>query len=537
MSDVTVNPLKKTARSAMGLLGLVALAAACAPFDTTEAESVRDLAQSQFAEHEETADAERSRESTAIKKVVHNPGRYVGRATPSGPTWMTKWVTMRVRRLPAESFLRRVCITADVQCAYDFVSESERTDGSSVGSPNKLIDFDFGRGGSVDQLFANAEELTGLQFRIVDNRVIWARRFTEAIDVSFLPGDAAYLVGQTRGGGGGAGGGSTLEGASISATNDQQFLSFEQQAGRGAWQELETALTTLLAEEEDLDVHVDRANAQLIANGTRTGLAQVKSLVRSLNERYSRQIIIDVVLFSIRLRNERDFGINWSTVVADITGGIGAGTDLTFNSGLLPGLEGSDATNTNLAFTRFNGDEIPASELILRGLSRLGDLKVVTRPRAVTLNGQLAQVNNITQVSYLARTVPYQGNANDTGTGQAGLEPGIIEIGFTLYVLPKLVDDGRIMLMVSAKIADLISLRRDQDDTTQIDTPQLSEVRFLQRAIVESGGTLLLAGIQQTRDDNNQANAVIANQQSGNSRREEALLLITPTVDVRAFRG
>ena len=176
---------------------------------------------------------------------------------------------------------------------------------------------------------------------------------------------------------------------------------------------------------------------------------------------------------------------------------------------------------------------------MLEALATQGTLQVLTRPRAVTLNGQITTISLLTQVGYLARTVPGTTNqTTNTTTTAAGLEPGVADQGFTLYVLPKITPDGRVLMQISARVASLTSLTRVESGSQAIQVPTLSENRFIHRAIVNPGDTVVIGGVREDRSaDNRSLGAFLSYGKGTSDSVTETMLIITPTVQAIAVDG
>ncbi len=70
----------------------------------------------------------------------------------------------------------------------------------------------------------------------------------------------------------------------------------------------------------------------------------------------------------------------------------------------------------------------------------------VTQPRAVALNNQVAEIRVSTDTDYLASS-----KTNET-------IPGVVTDGFTMVVIPKVVDDGSIIMRFNTLTLDDVKI-------------------------------------------------------------------------------
>jgi type IVB pilus formation R64 PilN family outer membrane protein len=121
----------------------------------------------------------------------------------------------------------------------------------------------------------------------------------------------------------------------------------------------------------------------------------------------------------------------------------------------------------------------------------------------VTINNQPAPIQVGRQTTYLASST------TTIGTGGAGntvsLSPGVITTGFSMNVLPHILDNGKMMLQYSGDISALTKITTVTSGDTSIQTPEIDTRNFMQRVIMNTGETLVVTGFEQfTLDGNTQ---------------------------------
>ena len=140
----------------------------------------------------------------------------------------------------------------------------------------------------------------------------------------------------------------------------------------------------------------------------------------------------------------------------------------------------------------------------------------------VTLSDQPAPLQVARQIAYLAR-------ASSSGTDSVSLEPGVIDVGLFMTVLPRIVEDDRILMRLSIAITDADpSFRQFGTDDVQIELPELETTGFLQNAVVSNGETMVLAGFEKRTNslntDTNPFSYLLGG--SHNSTRGRELLIL-----------
>jgi type IVB pilus formation R64 PilN family outer membrane protein len=118
-----------------------------------------------------------------------------------------------------------------------------------------------------------------------------------------------------------------------------------------------------------------------------------------------------------------------------------------------------------------------------------------------TLNHQPVPVQVARQTSYLKSSqTTISANVGST----TSLTPGIVTSGFTMMVLPNVMDNGTVMLQFSTDISTLrrinIVSSTSGPNGSQIQTPEIDTRNFLQRVAMKSGQTLVVSGFEQMDD-------------------------------------
>jgi type IVB pilus formation R64 PilN family outer membrane protein len=154
----------------------------------------------------------------------------------------------------------------------------------------------------------------------------------------------------------------------------------------------------------------------------------------------------------------------------------------------------------------------------------------------ITLSDQPAPLQVGRQISYLKRTSSTSG---DTG-GSVSLEPGTINTGLMMTVLPRIVDQNKILMRLSVAITDAqkpFPTFGSGSGTTavQIQLPEVDTTGFLQNAVVTSGETMILAGFEKdqnssTEDGSPVSPLIAGGTKAANRSREVTIMMITAEI-------
>lgn len=318
---------------------------------------------------------------------------------------------------------------------------------------------------------------------------------TQSFRLAALPGDSSMssVVGtqSSSGGGGGGGGGGAGAGAAGGAQSvSASAASAEQRSGikfdgLSVWKGIEESLKAMLSSEGK--VVVTPATGTVTVDDTPPVLEKVSSFIKDQNAALKRQVLLNVRVLTVELNDSDSYGINWDMVYQNIS--TGAGLAIQSASGLASG-------NSSLAFNivRTNG-LWDGTKVMLEALSKQGRVSQVTSASIVTINNQPAPLQVGRQRSYLASST------TTIGTGGSGntttLQPGVVSTGFSMSVLPHILDSEKLMLQYSADISALIGLVTVTSGQSSIQTPEVDTRNFLQRVMLNNGETLVLTGFEQ----------------------------------------
>ena len=151
---------------------------------------------------------------------------------------------------------------------------------------------------------------------------------------------------------------------------------------------------------------------------------------------------------------------------------------------------------------------------------------------AVRFSPMDAPVQVATNESYIEKVEKTSSDSSDTSS--YSVTPAKINYGFTMEVLPRLLDHGRMLLMFTMTLTDKDSMEEKSfgtsDDGTIIQLPVLKTRGFVQEVAMTSGSTLVLTGFEEVRTSTSNSKNISGMSQSANKDRNVMVVLLTPEV-------
>lgn len=348
-------------------------------------------------------------------------------------------------------------------------------------------------------------------------------------------------------------------GSSNRDNNDRSVVSGSQvgtESINDFWQELATALRTMVGQEEGRRVIIQPQASVVVVRALPPELRQVAAYLTAIQGNLQRQVTLEAKILEVELNDGFQSGINWSL----LTGGdvvlsqTGGGTifgdagvsDIAGNSGVLSPLnptemiEGSTASAFGGVFSAaltFN-DFAAFIEL----LETQGDVQVLSSPRIATVNNQKAVIK-VGSDEFFVTDI-----SSDTVTGTATTTSPDITLtpffsGIALDVTPQIDAGGRVTLHVHPTISQVTDQQKTITVAGQAQTLPLafSTVRESDSIVsAESGQVVVIGGLMKNLSSKKTAGIPLLGQLPGvgslfrhnqvTSRKSELVILLRPMV-------
>lgn len=330
------------------------------------------------------------------------------------------------------------------------------------------------------------------------------------------------------------------------------------------WRDLQEALTTIAAG-EGRSVVVNNLSGVIVVRAFPAELRAVEQYLKATQIMVERQVMIEAKILEVRLAEQFQNGINWSTFHGNdqrasfgvmqpgtTLGPTGAGALTSRDVSALPGLTGSLAASAlgggfvGLAFQTAN------FAALLNFLETQGSVSVLSSPRIATLNNQKAVLKVGTDelfVTNVTTTVTSTAGGGTLATPSLTLQPYFS--GISLDVTPQIDDAGNIILHVHPAISTVVERVKVVDlgeALGQFKLPlassSVSETDSIVR--VRDGNIVAIGGLMTHSQTSNRSGlpgtaqspaGVLFGQRGSALEKRELVILLKPTVidDDRAW--
>lgn len=383
----------------------------------------------------------------------------------------------------------------------------------SSSDPTMSIAYEGPLSGLLDRVVGNF----GLNWHY-DGSIIYITRFqTKVFTIEALPGTQQVHDGmQDDTSGSGSSGGSTGgSGSSSGSSSSQNSITQNSKFSIDIkyWEELEKVVNSMLGGVGSAVVSPSLGTVTVTTSPH--NMQMIADYLAQENQRISRQIAVNVEIYSVSLSKGIDFNLAFNTAlrrIADFSGNINGASAPTTVSGFT----GGGALSLAILNPHTHTNEVTD---IFTALSGIGDTTKVAKFPLITLNNRPVSRRVGQDVTYVA-----QATSNTTGSGTSStfagttLTPGVVHQGFSVQLTPRLLDDGRILLQYSLSIIDVLSITSFNSVTgtgatsssssatagsSSIQLPTTSNRIFVQQSVLKSGSTLFIGGAEETDSQQN----------------------------------
>ncbi|AZV46960.1 type II protein secretion system D protein [Nautilia sp. PV-1] len=266
------------------------------------------------------------------------------------------------------------------------------------------------------------------------------------------------------------------------------------------WDKVQDNIETILKNTSDeyKPPIIDKAVGLITVTGTKKQIDAVDKYVNTMMNRLTKEVLIDVKIYSVELSKSHKTGIDWSQLSVSL--GYNNNHNGTFSENPLSvPLRAATVFGKNAVFSsaQFNVAGF------LNFLAQNGNVNSLSNPKVVTLNNQKAiiSVGDTIYYKYASKvTTDQNGNPNTEYTIDSKF------VGVVLDITPQISDNGDIILSIAPRISafkdqtQLNNNLRDMPPDTK-DNTMLSVVKL------KNNQTLVLGGLI-TNDKTLQVNGV-----------------------------
>jgi type IVB pilus formation R64 PilN family outer membrane protein len=365
----------------------------------------------------------------------------------------------------------------------------------------------------------------GVSWRVEGRGLRFYQLESRTFRIAALPGDtrlSSAVESTSSSSGGSSATGSTASATQSGSSTNSTGVGF---AGLSVWTALESGIKQMLSNAGK--VIASPATGTITVTDTPAVMEKVADFVNSQNQALNRLVSVNVRVLSVELSEGDDYGINWDAVYANLTAANPYSLAL---KTAFPTATG--AGNLIISAPIGSTSRWAGSAAMLSALSTQGRVSELTSATLVTLNNQPAPVNVGRKVSYLASSSQTQ-TANVGST--VSLTPGVIQTGFSMTIVPHIVDSNELLLQYSLDLSSLLKLNTISSGTSSIQAPDVATSNFIQRVRLKSGETLVVAGFDQDNltavaNGIGSAENKLLGSRNGSTKRQVLVVLIQPNI-------
>ena len=231
---------------------------------------------------------------------------------------------------------------------------------------------------------------------------------------------------------------------------------------------------------------IDKSAGLITVTGTKRQIEQIDDYIKNLIKRLTKEVLIDVKIYSVELSQSHSTGIDWSS----------------FSMGM-------NANNTPVQAKYLGGSQsvFNSSYFNLAGfinfLARNGNVNSLSNPKIVTLNNQKAIIS-VGDTIYFKYASSIVNNPNAAPSTQYTISSKFV--GVVLDITPQINDNGEIILSISPRVSSFKNLNQLNSGTRDM-PPDTSDNTMLSIVKLRNNETLVLGGLI-TKDKSLNVNGV-----------------------------
>ena len=252
-------------------------------------------------------------------------------------------------------------------------------------------------------------------------------------------------------------------------------------------------------------------------------LRRVGRYLASLNRSMQREVSVVVRVYALDLTNSELRGFSLNGVFQDLSKNYGVTFAGAAPATSVAGAASLSATILNTATAGIG--QYAGSQFLAQVLDTYGHVSLMTQGSGIAIQGQPLPIQ-------VTKTVGYLASAESTPSTLVGastaLTPGQVTTGFSMIVVPRILSGGKLAMQYAIDLSTLNSLTTIDSGGESIQVPSVSSQRFIQRVLMRSGQTLVLAGFEQVSDARQGDQGLLSWFRSGSGQRK--MIFVTLTV-------
>lgn len=320
------------------------------------------------------------------------------------------------------------------------------------------------------------------------------------------------------------------------------------------WDEVENAIESIIGKADNADFTVSRSLGTITVTASPSILARVGEYIERQNKRLSQLITIDVKVLQVTISNDSAFGLNLAAAINSTSG-------LNIVANPKNNLASTEASSMNIAVlsnavsaltgaTHMEGSSLvegaytqdqimngslsgaAGSNALIEALAKQGKVSLVTNVGVTTRSNRVAPVSNTRTTGYIKRFE----SRNFTTVESSTVDQDDLETGFTMQLLPNVLENGKILLLFRMSVRELLRMSTQTIGEVTLQLPEVEERSFMQEVIMESGQMLVVSGFEKQKGSDARYGLgdpdfmALSGSRETSASREVLVVILTPQV-------
>jgi len=321
------------------------------------------------------------------------------------------------------------------------------------------------------------------------------------------------------------------------------------------WEEVEMTIESIINDSKSANFKVSRSLGTITVTATPSILNRIGDYIARQNRRLSQLVTIDVKVLQVSLTNDSGFGLNLAAAINSASGlNIVAAPKSNLGLSEASSLNVAVLSNTAAAVTGIGGESglgdayyteeqirngsmarLAGSDALIQALAKQGKVSLVTNVGVTTRNNRVAPVSNTKTTGYIKRFE----SRNFTTVESSTVDQDELETGFSMQILPNVLENGRILLLFRMSLRELIKMATQEiggEGGVTIQLPEVEERSFMQEVIMESGQMLVLSGFEKQKNNDTRYGLgdadfmALSGSRNTSASRDVLVVILTPQV-------
>lgn len=353
----------------------------------------------------------------------------------------------------------------------------------------------------------------GIWWKYEKKEIHFYKYITKTFVVYSLPTkpSLSVTVGGTQSGGGGS--------SAVSLSNSAELE---------LWANFEKSITSIIGEGAKLSM--SPADGTITLTATPTDIKKVAQYINEQNARLSRQVAISVKVLQVTSVDADNYGLDLKAAFDDGVTSVGV-----IGSSAAGGGETGLTNGISWGLTKRNWN----ADAAIKALSQRNNTSLVTSGTVTTLNNKPAPIQVTQKQNYIAEMTKTN-SGTDGNNYDISVTTEEVETGFTLDVLPRILEHGRLLVMFNMTLSDLTALEKvefgDTESNQYIQNPKIESRAFSQELALTSGQSLILTGYERVSSSvekegtGSADNSLLGGYANAEKERNVLVIILTPVV-------